>query len=159
MVPTSTRPARWESKKNGTYLHFCFKIKFLQSPAPSAHALKKANKSSYMTQELFKLLPLGVSASVHRLLLRIEFRISTALLELSYAEAFWELIFPVQVPRVGMSNVGLEIPCSPGRTSTFVISLLLKGYHTGGVIPDCIISLCPLLPISSGFFFISLVVD
>lgn len=103
---------------------------------------------------------------MHRLLLRVEFRVSyssAALLELSAAEcqskAFWELIFPVQDPRVEMSHVGLEIPCSPGRTSTLVIYLLRKGYHTGGVVPDYTISLRPSYLAQCGFSFLSLVVD
>lgn len=57
-VPTSTGPARQESKISGAHRYFCSQRKFLQIPAPLVPALKLVSESlSPIAQVLFKLLP------------------------------------------------------------------------------------------------------
>lgn len=138
MAPTSTRPARQESKKNGAHSCFCSRRKFLQISAPSALALKLVNKPpSHMAQRLFKLLPLCSWSECICAQATFKSRV-LGFLQLSGSSGVKALLpgflgahLSSAGPQSGMFSERLEIPRSPERTSAFAKSLLLKGYHTG----------------------------
>ena len=144
IVPLSTGPARW--KKNflkGTLQCFCSQRKFYQILALLAHSLKLVNKSSHMTQVLFKLLPLcweQVNLCVN--LLRAESWFPTALwlfwlqVLLVFKPDVMAACLPSARPPGWGAQCGACTPCSSGGTSAVVMSLLLLCHCTGGVGSD-----------------------
>ena len=60
----------------------------------------------------------------------------------------WGLVFLVQVPRAWC---GTQTPCSSGRSSVFVMSLLFVGHNTGNGLTR--LRLCFSCPSQPGFFF------
>lgn len=113
-------------------MHFCSWRKLLQISASLAHTIKLINESlSCIIQALFKLLFLYwvLDRVINHYLFKSKVLVSyssPALLELSLTDfqnqAAWGLVFPVQVFRVGMPNVGLSVFAPHGE---HVISLLL----------------------------------
>lgn len=159
--------------KTSTCQCFCSWRKFLEIPAPPAHSLKLVNNSPSCTvQALFKLLPLcwiseWVSLCVCPLTVESQFLVGlwlsrdkphsfSKLLQLSISDfqsqMLWQLIFPMQIPRIWDAQSGAWNPCFSGRTSSPVTSLRLVGYTLRAWVlarPH----LCPSYPYQCGLHF------
>ena len=105
-----------ESDRNGVCQGFHSQRKFLQIPVPPAHALKFVSESPfYVTQALFKLLPLCWKLEWMNVYARSRVPDShspSALLNESLTDfqiqVSWGLVFPMHVPQAGEPDVRLR---------------------------------------------------
>ena len=105
-----------ESDRNGVCQGFHSQRKFLQIPVPPAHALKFVSESPfYVTQALFKLLPLCWKLEWMNVYARSRVPDShspSALLNESLTgfqiQVSWGLVFPMHVPQAGEPDVRLR---------------------------------------------------